>query len=110
MANTFKSFGNNNLGTTATTIYTAGATSLGNTIIGLSVANVSTSTVNVDVTMNKGATVLYLVKNAPVPVGGSLVVIGGDQKLVAEANNYIQVKSSAATSIDAIVSVLEITP
>ena len=50
-----------------------------------------------------------IVKSAPIPVGGSLVAIGGDQKLVMEASDIIKVKSSAATSIDVALSILEIT-
>jgi hypothetical protein len=107
MANTFKSAVLKDVGTSATTLYTT-PTATQTTIIGLSVANVSGASVTIDVTFIKGATTVYLVKGAPVPVGGSLVIIGGDQKVVSEANNYIQVKSSAATSIDAIASVLEI--
>ena len=49
----------------------------------------------------------HLVKGAPVPVGGTLVVIGGDQKIVLEAADEIRVSSSSASSLSAIVSVLE---
>jgi len=58
--------------------------------------------------LTSGATTVFLVKNASVPAGGSLVPIGGDQKVVVEASDVIQVQSSAATSLDVIVSVLEI--
>jgi hypothetical protein len=51
---------------------------------------------------------VFLVKNASVPAGGALVPVGGDQKVVVEASDVIQVQSSAATSLDVIVSVLEI--
>jgi hypothetical protein len=36
------------------------------------------------------------------------VPIGGDQKLVMEAGDYMQVQTSATNSADVIVSVLEI--
>lgn len=108
MPSVFKSAVLQNTGTTATTIYTAPASTT-TTVIGLSVANVSGATVSADVTMTKGATTVYLIKAAPVPVGGTLVVIGGDQKVVLETGNLIQVRSSAVTSLDSVASVLELT-
>jgi hypothetical protein len=50
-----------------------------------------------------------LVKSATVPVGGSLVIIGGDQKLVIVTGDVLKVVSSAANSIDVVTSVLNIT-
>jgi hypothetical protein len=109
MANTFKSFGSSGIGTSLVDTYTADA-GVTATAIGLSVANThASSLVNVDVTLTKGATDFYLIKNAPIAPGGTLVVIGGDQKVVVETGNKIRVKSSVAASVDAIVSVLEIT-
>jgi len=50
-----------------------------------------------------------LVKAAPVPVGSSLVVVGGDQKVVMETDDALTITSSAATSADVALSILEIT-
>ena len=50
---------------------------------------------------------VHLVKGAAVPVGGALVPIGGDQKVVLETTDIIKVTSSASSSADCIVSVLE---
>lgn len=108
MASTFKSAASANIGTSATTVYTAPSLTT-TTVIGLSVANVSGGSVNIDVLMTKGATTVYLIKGAPLPYGSSMVVVGGDQKVVLEAGNTIQVKSSAATSVDAVISILELT-
>ena len=41
--------------------------------------------------------------------GGALVPIGGDQKLVLITGDKVFVQSSAASSIDAVLSILEIT-
>jgi len=41
--------------------------------------------------------------------GSSTVLVGGEQKLVLEANDFLSVTSSLANSADVIVSVLEIT-
>ena len=48
----------------------------------------------------------YLVKNAPVPAGGSLMVIAG-QKIVLEAGDKVRVTSSAASVMDAVAAILE---
>lgn len=108
MASVFKSTATANIGTSAVTVYTTPALT-STTVIGLSVANVTGSVAYADVTLVKGATTVHLIKNAPVPYGGTLVVVGGDQKVVLEAGNYIQVKSTAATSLDVVASVLELT-
>lgn len=107
MANTFKNFPVANVGVTATTIYTAPALTT-STIIGMTVANLTASAVTASVTLVSGATTVYLVKNATVPVGGALVPVGGDQKVVLEPADYIQVQCSVATGVDVIISALEI--
>jgi hypothetical protein len=107
MANTFKNYLTADVGTSATTVLT-GATGAQTTVIGMTVANTTTGTVTASVTLTSGATTVYLVKNASVPAGGSLVPVGGDQKVVVEASDVIQVQSSASSSLDVIVSVLEI--
>ena len=48
----------------------------------------------------------YIVRDAPIPVGGALKVIAG-QKLVLEAQDSLIVTASSATSVDAIASILE---
>ena len=52
---------------------------------------------------------VYLVKDATIAPGGALVPVGGDQKLVLEAGDYLQVNTSIASAGDVIVSILEIT-
>ena len=48
----------------------------------------------------------YIVREAPVPIGGALKVISG-QKMVLEAQDSLLVTASTANSIDAIASILE---
>lgn len=110
MANTFKRYTSRNVGTSPATVgsYTVGA-STQTTVIGLSVANRHANTLSVDVYHNDGADDTYIVENAPVPAGGSLIVVGGDQKLVMESGDSIKVVSSETTSADVFMSVLEIT-
>lgn len=110
MANTFTRKLSRNIGTSPITVgsYTVGATTQV-TVIGLSIANTTGSNVTVDVVLNDGANDTYVTKSAPVPSGGTLVLMGGDQKLVMITGDSIKVTSSAASSVDAILSILEIT-
>ena len=110
MANSFKRKLQRDIGTALTAVgsYTVGA-STEVTVIGLDLANTTASQILVDVTLNDGTNDTYLIKQAPIPSGGSLVVVGGDQKVVLETNDSIKVKSDTATSVDAVMSILEIT-
>ena len=108
MANTFKNAVAASVGTSQTSVYTA-PSSTTTTVIGLTVANRSGSQITVDVavTDTSASTTVFLVKGAAVPAGGALVPIGGDQKVVLETTDILKVTSSASSSADVIVSVLE---
>ena len=112
MANTFKvkTFtGGSTNANSDMTVYTC-PSSTQTTVIGLSVANIVTSQITVDVKLDKGTgDDVFLIKDAPVPVGSSLVVVGGDQKLVLEATDAVKVQSDTANSADTAMSILEIT-
>ena len=109
MANTFKRKLSRSIGTSLTAVggYTVAA-STEVTVIGLAIANTTGAQILVDVTVNDGSNDTYLVKQAPVPSGGSIVIIGGDQKVVLETNDSIKVKSDTASSVDVVMSILEI--
>lgn len=108
MANTFTSYLNQNVGTSAATVVTvSGGTQT--TIIGMSCANTTSSPVTVSAYITRSATDYYLIKTATVPVGSSLVIVGGDQKVVLVASDVLKVISSAASSLDVVTSVLNIT-
>ena len=109
MANAFKLVTDTGVGTTAATVHT-GASATETTIIGLTVANIVTSQIEVDVQLeNNDGDNVYLIKAAPVPVGSSLVVVGGEQKVVMNADDVLKVTSNTATSADVALSILEIT-
>ena len=98
--NTFKSYQSTGI-TTETTVLT-GPSSTQTTVIGLSIANTGAGLATVDVKLNNA----YIVKAAPIPVGGSLVAIGGEQKVVVEATDTIKVTSDVI--VDVCTSTLEI--
>lgn len=107
MANTFKNYLSKDVGTSAATIYTCPSATQ-TTIIGLSVANTTASPITADAYLTSGGTDYYLIKSGIVPVGGALVVVGGDQKVVLEATDVLKVVASAAASADVVCSLLEI--
>lgn len=108
MPNTFTSYVNKNVGTTPATVVTVGAATQ-TTIIGLSFANTTTSPITADAYITRSGVDYYLIRNATVPVGSSLVVVGGDQKTVLITSDALKVVTSAASSADVITSVLNIT-
>lgn len=105
MANVFKNALAKDVGTTPTTLYTAPAT-LKSIIIELDVCNTTLGGLTTSVFINSGGQDVFIVKNAPVPVGGSLQVIAG-QKIVLVEGDSINVVSSSAASIDVVSSILE---
>jgi hypothetical protein len=109
MANNFKNYLSKDVGISPALVYTCPA-STQTTAIGFSVANTSASPITCDAYITSSAVDYYLIKAAVVPVGGSLVIVGGDQKVVLEAADAVYVVTSAATSADAVLSILEITP
>lgn len=101
MSNSFKNYTAKSV-TTEEVILT-GATDTQTTVIGFSIANTTDDGITVSALLND----VYLVEDAPITTGSSLVVIGGDQKLVVEESDTVSVISS--DSADVIISVLEIT-
>jgi hypothetical protein len=108
MANNFTSYLNKDVGTSAAAVVTVGA-STQTTIIGLSFANTTTSPITASAYITRSAVDYYLIKDATVPVGSSLVVVGGDQKTVMVTGDVLNVITSAAASADVVTSVLNIT-
>jgi len=108
MPNTFTSYMNKNVGTSPATVVTVGA-STQTTIIGLDVSNTTASPITADVYVTRSAVDYYLIKSAVVPVGGSLIVVGADQKVVLITSDALKVQTSAAASADVVTSVLNIT-
>jgi hypothetical protein len=109
MANVFKNSVTGSIGITNTKVYETPALSV-STVIGMSVSNVISNNISVNVTITDASATQtrYLVRNGLIVDGSSMVIVGGDQKVVLESGDFISVVSSAAASADVIVSVLEI--
>lgn len=109
MANTFTRKLSRDIGTTATPIgsYTVAANTTA-VVVGLTVTNKTGSSITANVYINDGAANTYVLANAPISSGSSLVAVGGDQKVVLLTGDSMYVESSAASSVDAVLSILEI--
>ena len=96
-------------GTSAVDVGAVVASSTQTTLIGMTLANITSAVISVTATMNDGSNTTHIVKDAPIPTGGSLIILGGDQKVVLMTGDKIIITSNTASSVDVIMSFLEIT-
>ena len=87
-------------GTSAATLFTANSN---DTIVGISVANVTGSAVFI----NDGTNDFYLVKDAPIPSGSALQVLDGGAKVVVQSGDILKVVSNTASSLDTWISTVD---
>jgi hypothetical protein len=92
-----------NVGTTAVTLVTVPANNQ-LAVNQLNCANVTSLAVTCSVTVTRSGVAIFILRNATVPAGGSLICVGESQKIVLMAGDVLQVQSSTATSIDCVVS------
>lgn len=109
MANVFKNSITGSIGTVTTGVYTTPVSSVA-TVIGVNLANIITENISVDIQLfdSSQSVSRFLIKDALITPGASLVAVGGDQKVVLEEGDELRVTSSAPASTDVIISVLEI--
>ena len=83
------------------------------TIIGLSIANITSGVIAVDVIVENSSSRTYVGKAMPIPAGSSILVAGGDQKIVLwyhDSNgDQLIVRSNTLNSVDIVLSYLEST-
>ena len=104
MAQNFRRYTSNDVGTGAATLFTADSY---DTVVGISVANITASAVVASVYINDGTNDIYLVKDAPIPRGSSLQVLDGGAKFVVENNDALKVISDTPSSLDVWVSTVD---
>jgi hypothetical protein len=110
MPNNFSRRLSRDVGTSNATIgsYTVGA-GVQVTVIGLTLSNKTGSQASANIRLiDNTTTSTSIVTLAPVPPGGTLVAVGGDQKLVLTAGDSVTVQSNVANSLDVVMSILEI--
>lgn len=89
--------------------YTAPSVTTGVMVTGLSCANITGATVTVTAYIYDGVTQFNIVKTAVVLSGGNLTLADEGSRFVLNAADQVFVVSSAASSVDVIMAVAEIT-
>ena len=108
MANTFKLKTKASVGVTTENVYVVPALTT-TTIIGITLANVLGSSINVGVAITRtSADDVNVLKNVPIPQGSSLEVMQGN-KIVLETTDTLTVKSDVNSSLDVSLTILEMT-
>jgi len=120
MANDFKRFTKPDVGTStgasADAVYTvpagAGSSALESIVIGITLANKSSSGITASVFLDNydGSNDGYIVKDATIPAGASLEVMSGNKIVVMNngtTGDVLRVEASSTSSLDATITVLE---
>ena len=80
-------------------------------IIGIRLSNITTATIKADVFITSSASGSsadsYIVKNAPIPSGGSLELIDGGSKIVLLSGDALKAKSDTDASLNVWVSFID---
>ena len=105
MAQDFERVLKSSIDTSATEIRAAADSD--DAIIGMRFANKGTTAVTVDATVKKSGTSYYLIKDAPIPAGGSLELIDGGSKVVLQSGDSVEALASTGSAVDVILSVVD---
>ena len=104
MAQNFRRYTFNAVGTGAQAVYSPNSY---DAIVGISLSNILSTAITVSCYINNGTDNIYLVKDAPIPTGGSLQVLDGGAKFVVQNLDILSVISSDAASCDVWVSAVD---
>lgn len=104
MAQNFRRYVSNNVGTSAVTVYTADSN---DTVVGISVANVAYATINVSVYITSGGNDIHLIKDTPIVQGSALQIIDGGARFVLQNLDALKVVSDTASSADVWISAVD---
>jgi hypothetical protein len=79
------------------------------TIIGLSLANLTSGIVLIDITLTDDTDVTgYYAKQVLVPPNSSLRVVNGGEKLILSTSNSLSISANVEDAVDAIISYVEL--
>jgi len=104
MAQNFRRYTANDVGTSASTLFTADSY---DTVVGISLANVVATQIIVSCYINDGTNDIYLAKDVPIPSGSALQVLDGGAKFVVQSGDALKVISDTASSLDVWVSTVD---
>jgi hypothetical protein len=106
MAQNFRNYLKRETGVTAVDVLDGAADSF-DTLISIRLANITTSTIQVDAFIRRSSLDYYLIKNAPIVSGGSLELIDGGSKIVLASGDQLFVESDTASSLDTVVGAVD---
>ena len=104
MAQNFRRYTKNAVGASPLAVFSPNSY---DAIVGISLSNILSTAITVDCYINDGSNNIYLVKDAPIPTGGSLQVLDGGAKFVVQSSDVLSVVSSDASSCDVWVSAVD---
>ena len=104
MAQNFRRYTSNAVGTGATAVFSPNSY---DAVVGISLSNVLSTAITVDCYIYDGSNNIYLVKDAPIPTGSSLQVLDGGAKFIVQNLDVLYVKSSDASSVDVWISAVD---
>jgi len=104
MAQNFRRYTSNNVGTSAATVFTADSY---DTIINIRLANILGTVITASVYINDGANDIYIIKDITIPSGSSVELIDGASRFVVQSGDALKVISSDAASVDVWVSAVD---
>ena len=104
MAQNFRRYTSNAVGATPAAVFSPNSY---DAIVGISLSNILSTAITVSCYINNGTDNIYLVKDAPIPTGGSLQVLDGGAKFVVQNLDILSVISSDAASCDVWVSAVD---
>ena len=107
MAQNFRRYLERNIGTTAVDIPDGANFDTYDTIVGINLANVAATSISASVYITNSSLNYYIIKNVTIPVGSSLQVLDGGAKFVVQSGDRLFIISDTASSIDALVSVVD---
>ena len=110
MANTFKSAQVANVANGSYSVLYTTPSSTTTVVLGLSLANKTTSAKTVQVQMRDASASadFQLLENVSIPANTTLEVFAG-QKYILETGDILKVKASAGSAIDAVLGIMQIT-
>jgi len=107
MAQNFRRYTLQGVGTTASDIPNGANFDSYDTIVGIHMTNTTANSITVDAYINDGANNVYLIKGAPIAAGGALQLLDGGAKIVVSSGDRLWIKSDTAASLDAWVSAVD---
>ena len=104
MAQDFRNVLVRQIGTGDTTLLAGGNY---DAVIGIRCCNILTSTIAVDVKIEKGGADYFLAKGVSIPPNSAIELIQGGAKIVLDSTNTLEAVSDTASSLDVTVSYID---